>query len=177
MAPHMQYNEPPKGIQELIHSLEEGDGRVWLQRFILLLLTLIALGLYHFDGVKNFSTVEAMDLAQLGRNLSEGRGFTTQLIRPLSLHLQSPRAVEQGVNPRQLITAAHPDISHPPLYPLALGVLFKVLPDRWVYGVESGPRRRPPAEVAVDASISSVFVGWPSCCSKWVGDGLNSPLE
>jgi hypothetical protein len=62
---HMQYNEPPKGIQELIHSLEEGQGRVWLQRFIVLLLTLIAFGLYHFDGVRNFSTAEAMDLAQL----------------------------------------------------------------------------------------------------------------
>ena len=27
--------------------------------------------------------------------------------------------------------------------------LFTVLPDRWVYGVEAGPRRRPPAEVAL----------------------------
>jgi len=156
---HMQYNEPPKGIQELIHSLEEGQGRVWLQRFIVLLLTLIAFGLYHFDGVRNFSTAEAMDLAQLGRSLAEGRGFTTQVIRPLSLHLQSPRAVAQGVNPRLLLTAAHPDISHPPVYPLALGALFKVLPDRWVYGVEPGPRRRPPAEVAVGCLNFVGFLG------------------
>lgn len=149
MALHMQYNEPPKGIQELIHSLEEGQGKVWLQRFIVLLLTLIVLGLYHIDGVKNFSTAEAMDLAQLGRGLSEGRGFSTQIIRPISLHLQSSRAVAQGRDPRLLITGAHPDISNPPVYPLMLGALFKVLPDRWVYGVESGARRRPPAEVAV----------------------------
>lgn len=145
----MQYNEPPKGIQEFIHSLEEGQGRVWLQRFIVVLVLLITLGLYHIDGVRNFSTSEAMDLAQLGRGLSEGRGFSTQVIRPLSLHLQSKRATEQGHDPRMLIRAAHPDINHPPLYPAVLGVLFKVLPERWVYGVESGPRRRPPAEVAV----------------------------
>lgn len=149
MARHMQYNEPPKGIQELIHSLEEGQGRVWLQRFIVLLITLITFGLYHVDGVRNFSTAEAMDLAQLGRGLAEGRGFTTQVIRPLSLHLQTPRVAAQGVDPRQLLRAAHPDISHPPVYPMVLGALFKVLPDRWVYGVEAGPRRRPPAEVAV----------------------------
>ena len=149
MAAHMQYNEPPKGIQELIHSLEEGSGRVWLQRFIVLLITLIALGLYHVDGVKNLSAVEAMDQAQLGRSLAEGRGFTTQIIRPLSLHLQTPRATQAGTDPRLLIRAAHPDISNPPLYPAALGLLFKVLPDRWVYGVEAGPRRRPPAEVAL----------------------------
>ena len=66
----MQFNTPPKGIQELIHSLEEGRGRMWVQRLIVLLLAIIALGLYHIDGVKNFGTVEAMDLAQLGR-----RGF------------------------------------------------------------------------------------------------------
>lgn len=145
----MQYNEPPKGIQELIHSLEEGRGRVWLQRFIVLLLTLIVLGLYHIDGVKNFSASEAMDLAQLGRGLSEGRGFSTQIIRPVGLHLQAPRAQEQGRDPRQIILGAHPDISHPPVYPLMLGALFKVLPEKWVYGVEAGPKRRPPAEVAV----------------------------
>lgn len=69
---------------------------MWVQRLIVLLLAIIALGLYHIDGVKNFGTVEAMDLAQLGRSLSEGRGFTTQIIRPLSLHLQSAKAVEQG---------------------------------------------------------------------------------
>ena len=147
----MQYNEPPKGIQELIHSLEEGQGRVWLQRFIVLLLTLIVLGLYHIDGVRNFSTSEAMDLAQVGRSLSEGRGFSTQVIRPVSLHLQTPQVQEQGRDPRQLLMAAHPDISHPPVYPLMLGALFEVLPDRWVYGVEAGPKRRPPAEVAVGA--------------------------
>ena len=145
----MQFNAPPKGIQELIHSLEEGRGRMWVQRLIVLLLAIIALGLYHIDGVKNFGTVEAMDLAQLGRSLSEGRGFTTQIIRPLSLHLQSAKAVEQGKDPRRLLTVAHPDISHPPLYPAALAVLFKVLPQRWVYGTEAGPNRRPPAEVAV----------------------------
>ena len=145
----MQYNEPPKGIQEFIHSLEEGQGRVWLQRFIVLLLTLIVLGLYHIDGVRNFSTFEAMDLAQVGRSLSEGRGFSTQILRPLSFQLQTPRAQAQGRDPRQLLLAAHPDITNPPVYPLMLGALFKVLPERWLYGVEAGPRRRPPAEVAV----------------------------
>ena len=36
---------------------------------------------------KNLATIEGLDAAQVARNLSEGWGYTTDFIRPLSLHL------------------------------------------------------------------------------------------
>ena len=53
---------------------------------------------------------EAMDLAQLGRNLMS-RGFSTSIIRPIAL--------EGGVLP-----AALPDTTHGPLYPFVLALAF-----------------------------------------------------
>jgi hypothetical protein len=36
---------------------------------------------------KNLSTIEGMDAAQVGRNFAEGKGFTTEFIRPFSMYL------------------------------------------------------------------------------------------
>jgi len=53
----------------------------------------------------------AMEYAQIARNVSEGKGFVTNQLTPLSVH----------------ITGSYdhaPDISNPPLYTLALALLF-----------------------------------------------------
>jgi hypothetical protein len=42
---------------------------------------------YDLRAYRNFSTPEAMDSAQLARNISEGKGYTTMFIRPFSLYL------------------------------------------------------------------------------------------
>lgn len=57
--------------------------------------------------------VDAMDAAQVGRHVSQGEGFTTSLIRPLSL----------GLVPRVI---SHPDLYNPPLHPLVLAVAFNL---------------------------------------------------
>jgi hypothetical protein len=36
---------------------------------------------------RNLATQEAMDSAQLARNIAEGKGYTTLFIRPFSLYL------------------------------------------------------------------------------------------
>ena len=43
--------------------------------------------LYDWRCYRNMNTAEAMDSAQVARNLAEGHGFTTLFIRPLSLYL------------------------------------------------------------------------------------------
>ena len=43
--------------------------------------------LYNLRAYRNFSTPEAMDSAQLARNIADGKGYTTLFIRPLSLYL------------------------------------------------------------------------------------------
>ena len=49
----------------------------------ILFLTLV----YNLCAYRNFATPEAMDSAQLARNMAEGKGYTTLFIRPFSLYL------------------------------------------------------------------------------------------
>ena len=112
------------GLQEWIHQLEEG---IWVQR---LKLVSIWLGLaafitfYNVREFKNFSSPEAMDAAQVGRNLAEGHGFTTRYIRPLSVALLQANRGEAGHG----LGGFHPDIANAPVYPTILAGLMKVLP-------------------------------------------------
>jgi 4-amino-4-deoxy-L-arabinose transferase-like glycosyltransferase len=103
--------------------------------------------LYDWRAFKNMSTQEAMDSAQVGRNLAQGRGFSTSFIRPLSIFLvkhhnqQSPTEPANASDPARL-KGAHPDLANPPLYPLVLAGLMKILPFHypvsqggfWTYG-------------------------------------------
>ena len=57
------------------------------------------------------NTSEALDFAQLGRNLSEGHGFVTYVLRPLAL--------THGSNPLR-----QPEMMHGPLFPFCLALLF-----------------------------------------------------
>lgn len=64
-----------------------------------------------FPGLVN---PDAMDFAQLARNLSSGHGFSTFVLRPLAL--------THGSNPLN-----QPDLVHGPLYPFILAMAFGVL--------------------------------------------------
>lgn len=63
-------------------------------------VALVALALfYNMAAFQNFATPEAMDGAQLARNISEGKGFTTDFVRPLSLHLLRKHERNSAANP------------------------------------------------------------------------------
>ena len=120
-------------IQEWIYKFEVGEG-TRLIRLLLAILALLALAaLYDLREYKNFSTTEAMDSAQLARNIAEGKGFTTLFIRPLSIHLVEQRqiGVAQRTNDFALLKSGHPDLANPPVYPTLLAGLMKVLPFEW----------------------------------------------
>ena len=111
-------------VQEIIHSLEEGK---WAKRIrgLVLLLLIGSLGLvYYLNLTRNFTAPEAMDAAQLARNIAEGRGYTTQFIRPLSLDILRQQGAVSDVELR----SKFPDITNPPVYPMLLAGLMKVLP-------------------------------------------------
>jgi 4-amino-4-deoxy-L-arabinose transferase-like glycosyltransferase len=59
--------------------------------------------------------INAIDYAQIGRNLAQGKGFTTSFLKPLSLARVQTKQGEP-----------HPDLSYPPLHPLALSILLRV---------------------------------------------------
>ncbi len=76
-----------------------------------------------------------MDSAQLARNISEGKGYTTLFLRPFSLYLiQKHNLAKLAATPANTnidfaqIQTAHPDLANPPVYPVVLAGLMKVLP-------------------------------------------------
>lgn len=113
-------------LQEWIHRLEEGKGA----RVVRWFLTVMAFGLlallYDVYCFRNLNNAEAMDAAQLGRNIAEGRGFTTSCVRPLSMTLVGRRQPDKSA----LLKQGHPDISNPPVYPCLLAGLLKVAPGK-----------------------------------------------
>jgi len=118
----------PVGLQEWIHRIEEGEG-TRLVRVVFFILALCGLAAaWHIREAKNFSAIEAMDGAQLARNLAEGKGFTTQVVRPFSLALLE-RHTGQMPN---LQKQDHPDLANPPVYPLVMAAVLKMLPANWV---------------------------------------------
>lgn len=120
-------------IQDLIHKLEVGPGMRHLRTALLVTAPVLLLVCYNLRAFKNMSTQEAMDSAQVARNLSEGKGFTTLFVRPFSMHLvsrhnrQSHGITDLG-KPADLarLKAGHPDLANPPVYPVVLAGLMKL---------------------------------------------------
>lgn len=114
-------------LQEFIYKLEVGEG-VWATRIVLSVLALLALTVwYDLHEFQNFRNAEAMEAAQLARNVARGEGYTTQCIRPLTIHLLQKK---QGLDAR-LSRQPQPDLATPPVYPLVLAGLMKILPFRY----------------------------------------------
>jgi len=123
-------------LQELIHQLEQGPGLRYVRVALAVLgVAVLAVG-YNLRTFKNFYAPEAMDMAQLARNLAEGRGYTTLCIRPVTIHLVKTTSeqhgrgpvIEGGIRDDARLYPGHPDIVNPPVWPVLLAGLFKVLP-------------------------------------------------
>ncbi|MGD0410358.1 MAG: glycosyltransferase family 39 protein [Verrucomicrobiota bacterium] len=112
-------------VQGFISSMEAGLGAAILLR-VSVALGFVALAMFfnlaQFEG---FSTQEAMESAHLARQLAEGKGYTTDSIRPFCLHLlqQSDPAHAQ-----QVLQHPVPDLSNPPGYPCLLAGMMELLP-------------------------------------------------
>lgn len=107
-------------LQDWVYNVEAGPIRIWLVRIALFL---IVLGLSAWMGIREFNglrTPEAMDLAQQARQLAEGKGFTTLLIRPLALW-----QVRANLGNQAPSVTAFPETLTPPLYPVVLAGCFK----------------------------------------------------
>jgi hypothetical protein len=122
-------------LQDLIHKIEVAAANKSFQFAPALLAVLLVAVTYNLREYKNFSTTEAMDAAQLGRRIAEGKGYTTSFVRPFSLYLVERARQAKAAAPEAgkaadpaRIREAHPDIANPPVYPLLLAGLMKMLP-------------------------------------------------
>jgi hypothetical protein len=75
-----------------------------------------------FPLFRGLSTQQAMDQAQIGREVARGNGLSTKFIRPVELAMAEAAAGGGSV----AMTKFH-DTMHAPLYPLVLGAVFKVV--------------------------------------------------
>src|ERR1044071_660517 len=116
-------------LQNVIHYLEVGGGSKFFRRASRIFfggMAVLILGFgYSLCGFKNMATQEAMDSAQLARNIAEGKGYRTLFVRPLSMYLlkQQNQESKNLSDPAQAANLAevkglHPDIANPPIYPL-----------------------------------------------------------
>ncbi len=122
-------------LQDLLHKLEVGGGmRFFRVGLAVLAVVLLTVG-YNWRAFRNMATQEAMDTAQLARNIAQGKGYTTLFIRPFSMYLVKKRNLEKQGVPEvgkvadlAEIRGMHPDLANPPVYPVVLAALMKVLP-------------------------------------------------
>ncbi|MCP5523895.1 MAG: hypothetical protein H7A46_20350 [Verrucomicrobiales bacterium] len=126
-------------IQELIYQLEVGKGPKIVRVLAASLAVLVLAWWYNSHEFRNFYTAEAMESAQLARNIADGEGFTTKCVRPFSLYLvEQQQGLDAGI-----AKAPHPDLMTAPGYPVLVAGLMKVLPFHfdigaffWVYQPE-----------------------------------------
>lgn len=122
-------------IQDIIYKLEAGSGMRVVRWTLLVLAILFLVIVYNWRAYRNMATQEAMDTAQLARNIATGKGYSTLFIRPLSIylltnHYSGPLISSdpaKPVDPARL-KGPHPDLANPPVYPMVLAALVKLLP-------------------------------------------------
>ena len=91
-------------------------------RWLLFFVVLIALTLIHLLVLfRGLGTPQAMDQAQLGRQVARGEGLNTKIIRPLELHLAE---THEG---NEVPLVGLRDTYQSPLNPLILGSVFKLV--------------------------------------------------
>lgn len=160
-------------IQNTIHQLDEGFLSRWI-KYLLVLVAAVGLALlYDLREYRNFSAPEAMDAAQVARNLAEGNGFSTEYIRPFSLFLiqRHNHGMQNGTNGTTdfaEIYRPHPDLANAPIYPLLLAGMMKISNPEWKlelhksFWSEGGNFRRykPEFAVAIFNQILLFLVAW-----------------
>jgi hypothetical protein len=101
-------------VQRMVHLLEAGELAVWIKRAAAA-IAIIALALFYISNFRGLATSQAMDQAQIGREIASGHGWRTNFIRPRALGM----LLSRGKNVPEKIWY---DTYHAPLPPLVNAV-------------------------------------------------------
>ncbi len=71
-------------IQRTIHRLETGDAVVWIKRTLAVVAFVSVTVFYFLHEFNGLATSQAMDQAQIGRNIARGQLWKTAFLRPLA---------------------------------------------------------------------------------------------
>ena len=137
-------------IQDIVYNIDTGLGlRIAQGAAAVLVLAVVILGVTATQW-RSLDNAEAMDYAQLGRNLLLRRQYVTQFVRPVSM----ARVRERTGDPQVL---QHPDLFHPPVYPTLLAGTFAI--SRAALEHEPGPAFQPyrPEQIMI-VPLNHLFV-------------------
>jgi len=108
-------------LHDIVYSIDTGTGLKIIRVTLYILFLLVIVMLYTATQFRGLNSEEAMDYAQLGRNMSLNGGMVTKNIRPITMWKMSER--NPGEDAR---IGNHPDLYHPPAYPAVLATGFKL---------------------------------------------------
>ena len=112
------------GAQNAVHSIDQGKSAPYIRGGMFVALIIGLSLLYLFVQFRGFSSVTAMDQAQISRNLASGKGLATQIIRPLAVW-QLKQAGKDV--PKDLL----PDFYQAPLNPLVNALPLAAVQSTW----------------------------------------------
>ena len=117
-------------VQDVVYTLDTGTGLRSVQWLLAVAAVFVLVLLFQVSQFKGLKEPEAMELAQLGRNLSEQKSFVTKVVRPASMEFLRARPASGGDS--QVMN--HPDLFHAPLYPTLLAAGFRLFPTAFAPG-------------------------------------------
>jgi hypothetical protein len=136
-------------IQDIVYNVDVGIGLRLIKLGLYVLMVLSIMVLYTATQFRGLKDAEAMDLAQLGRNLMMKGRLITQHIRPASMWYLIEHS--KAGDPR---LRDHPDIVHPPIYPMILAWGFDIFEGAFA---TDRPARTFPPEQWVIVPVGHLF--------------------
>ena len=140
-------------FQEYINSIEEGKGARLIRSAVLLLMLAGVSLVYNVNFTRNFTAPEAMDSAQLARNIAQGDGFKTKFIRPVAIDMLR----RTGNVTEEELKMSFPDITHPPMYPLILAGWMKLMPFEFDIDLNDSEPKRYQPEILINILNQLLF--------------------
>jgi len=120
-------------VQEVINRFDQGFGLNLIRTILFSFFIGAVLAFYVFSQFRGLRDSEAMEYAELARNMADGKGLITRCIRPADLW-QVKNIAGGKYDP-----GSQPDIRHPPLFPAILSICFMAV--------------RPSSETPTDLSV------------------------
>lgn len=107
-------------LHDIVYSIDTGSGLKIIRVSLYVLVLLVVVMIYTATQFRGLKSEEAMDYCQLGRNISIQNGLVTKTVRPLTMWKMQQQNPSE--NPQ---IGGHPDLFHPPAYPILLSLGFK----------------------------------------------------
>lgn len=106
-------------IQWFLHAFEQGTPALWIKRALLGALVAALAAMWFVVKFNGFSNADAMDQAQIGRQIAAGQGYSTLYARPLALYLMLARTGR--------VESPLPEVSQAPLGPLINAAILSAI--------------------------------------------------